>query len=211
MYLQDTQPRAGLSDAPARSLPEVKYCDPKLWGDVFTHWRLAVDAVKKINERLTLIKNSTNRIDFWNSGPEKIWFGNFSFAHFEQLQRNMQQIHDILRDPKLTIVCDEGLKHYGWSVPGFRRIKLGCLWKCAWLAAERTQTLIHEAAHIAWVVDLAEGRKSGAECAKKLAQQNCFKAMRNADNYGYYALHFIGAYQNASPDNCKKNYPIRAC
>jgi hypothetical protein len=200
-----------LSAAPAAPLPEVKYCDPKVWIDVFAHWRQAVDAVNRINDRLTLLEISTNRIGSWNSGPEKIWFGSFRLDHFEQLKRNMKQIQEILRDPKLTIVCDSDMKDYGLSFPGIRRIKLGALWKSASLAPEKTQTLIHEAAHIAGVVNVFEGRKSGVDCAKQLAEQNCFKAMRNADNYGYYALYFIGAYQSASASRCLKKYPTRAC
>ncbi len=212
MYVQNTDAGSMLSDAPARSLPEVKSCDPKVWGDVFAHWRLAVDAVNRINDRLTLLEISTNRIGSWNSGPEKIWFGSFQFDHFDRLKRNMKQIQDILRDPKLTIVCDEGMKAYGKAMPGVRRIKLGSAWKSEPLPHEKTQTLIHEAAHIAGVMNfLTEARKYGADCARKLAQQNCFKATRNADNYGYYALHFIGAYQNANATRCPKNYPTRAC
>ena len=53
--------------------------------------------------------------------------------------------------------------------------------------------------------ELAEKRKSGPACAKKLAMQNCFKAMRNADNYGYYTLNNIADYQNANPNDCMKN------
>lgn len=211
MYVQDTHSSAMLSDAPARTLPEVKYCDPKVWIDVFGHWRAAVDAVNRINDRLTLLKISTNRIGSWNSGPEKTYFGSFRFDHFEQLQKNMRQIQDILRDPKLTIVCDAGLKAYGQSWPGIRRIKLGAAWQAATLLPEKTQTLIHEAAHIAGVLNFPEKPKAGVHCAKKLAQVNCFKAMRNADNYGYYALHFIGAYQNANPSLCAETFPTRQC
>lgn len=211
MYVSNTPSSATLSDAPARTLPEVKYCDPKTWVDVFGHWRAALDAVNRINDRLTLLKISTNRIGAWNSGPEKIWFGSFRFDHFEQLQKNMQQIQDILRDPKLTIVCDPDLKDYGKAWPGIRRIKLGYAWQHATLLPEKTQTLIHEAAHIAGVLNFPEKPKSGPDCAKKLALQNCFKAMRNADNYGYYTLHFIGAYQNASAGRCLEKYPTRDC
>lgn len=219
MYVQpsdsNARPAQELGAAPAAaagSLPEVKSCDPKTWGDVFAHWRMAVDAVNKINDRLRMMAFMTNRIGFWTSGPERVWFGNFQLDHFDQLKRNMQQIQDILRDPQLTIVCDESFDKYGKAFPGIRRIKLGSGWKLETRQHEKTQTLIHESAHIAGVLNgLTEARKYGPACAKKLAQQNCFKAMRNADNYGYYALHFIGEYQSASPSACPSNYPTRAC
>ena len=201
-YAPKPKPRVG-------ALPTVNYCAPSTWGDVFSHWRTAVDAVARANDRLRLLKIVT-RVIAWRSGPEQVWFGNYTSEHFEQLTRNMQQIADILNDPKLTITCDPNMKAYGKSFPGIRQIKLGAAWLNERRPHERTQTLVHEAAHIAGVVNLPEGRKGQPACAKKLAQQNCFKAMRNADNYGYYALNYIGEYQNASPANCvdDKGKPI---
>jgi hypothetical protein len=142
------------------------------------------------------------------SGPEQTWFGNFSQEHFEKLSKNMQQIYDILRDKNLTITCDPKGNWYGKAVPfpGVRKITLGSAWRDETKSYEKTQTLIHEAAHLAGVVDreLAENRKYGPACAKKLAMQNCFKAMRNAENYGYYTLNNIADYHNADPKNCMK-------
>lgn len=176
-------------------------------GDVFSHWKIAVDSVARANDRLKLM-TVVNRLNAWSSGPEQTWFGDFRQEHFEKLSKNMQQIYDVLRDPKLTITCDPKLDKYALTVPGTRKIKLGSCWMQETRPYEKTQTLVHEAAHITGVVDIAEGRKYEPACAKRLAMQNCFKAMRNADNYGYYALNNIAEYQNADPNNCLKNEKV---
>ena len=108
-------------------LPTVLYCDPKDWGDVFNHLKMAVDSVARANDRLKLM-TFVNRLSAWISGPEQTWFGDFRQEHFEKLSKNMQQIYDILRNPKLTITCDSKLDAYGSSFPGILKIKLGrCL------------------------------------------------------------------------------------
>jgi hypothetical protein len=81
----------------------------------------------------------------------------------------MRRIYEVLSDPKLTITCDPKLKDYGLWFPGIRRIKLDSAWMNETRPYERTQTLVHEVAHIAGIVNIAEGRKYGPARAKRLA------------------------------------------
>ncbi len=80
----------------------------------------------------------------------------------------MRPIYKVLSDPKLTITCDPKLKDNGLSFAGIRRIKLGSAWMNETRPYESTQTLVHEAAHIAGILNIAEGRKYGLARAKRL-------------------------------------------
>jgi Lysine-specific metallo-endopeptidase len=150
----------------------------------------------------------------WNSNKEEevTWFGPYTSDNFAKVYRNFQKISEVLNSKRFKIVCKPRGKDYAHTVPMVHTIWLEWEWLKHGPHTERVQTIIHEAAHIALVVNLGEKKKSWPACAKKLAQQNCFKALRNADNYGYYALRHIAAYKNASAAACQsKDFPSRTC
>jgi Lysine-specific metallo-endopeptidase len=144
---------------------------------------------------------------------EVTWFGPYTSDNFRKIHRNFQQISEILSSKRFKVVCKPEKKFMASAAPLIHTMKLRSDWLNNGPHTERVQTIIHEAAHIALVVNfLSENKKYGPACAKKLAQQNCFKALRNADNYGYYALRHIPEYKSASAAACSSNYfPKRTC
>lgn len=83
---------------------------------------------------------------------------------------------------------------YARALPSIRRIHLGMAWitpgplTLGGPDPERVQTFVHEAAHIAGRFSSDEGDHYGPDSAKGLADET-MRATRNADNYGYYAIH----------------------
>lgn len=193
-------------------------------------------AVRRMNELVSL--SEMDRQKEWNKvgSAERTWFGGYRKVNFGKIHRAMLNIQQILKSNKLTIVC-EGRRNCKWKPNCCGSKKCYQEGKCTWGSSkwnsmhaseitiilrdvwfhcrdwnERVQTLVHEAAHVSGVTNVRESKKAGPSCAKKLAIQNCFKAIRNADNYGYYAMKDVPIYKSAKSSVCKFDFfPRRAC
>jgi hypothetical protein len=126
----------------------------------------------------------------WNGGAERIWFGDYSNARFGNVKNRMNGIAQALTDWKLDIRCNWAKSYYGDASPGVLRITLGSAWRDAPTSiSDKTQTFVHEAAHIRGAVLGGEIRhKYGVNDALDRAMRYPGTAVRTAENIGYYAV-----------------------
>jgi len=143
---------------------------------------------------MTLAANS-KRIELWNTGLGCGWFGEYSDRKFQKVLSTFGEVQWYLADPRLEVIGKSGMSSYGSALPGIRKIKLGADWVSPEFTdlfddeAERIQTFIHEATHIAGRVFAGEGNHYGRFDAQRLADAS-MRATRSSDNYGYYAIDF---------------------
>ena len=174
--------------------PDVKDCTDRL---VLDFWlaaaRNAFDAWLGLEGLSMLPEPDQGRA--WASGQERIWFGAYTPAAFKAVRRRMGRIEAFFRRPRITLKCSMSLSSYARSSPGVNRITLGKLWlvqdpleTASRHAMERTQTFIHEAAHIVGVNSTKEKKWYGLDCSRCLALQNPARARMSPDNYAYYAM-----------------------
>jgi hypothetical protein len=186
-----TDTRSARQLAPAKIVPfpnvPVDYIRQRLAAAVrvarFTHLGLASLVAKG------------NRADLWNSGLGAWWFGAYSDRKFEKVLSTFGEIQVYLADERLDVICKPHKSYFGNASPGIRRISLGTDWISPGFDdigkddAERVQTFVHEAAHIAGRVIALEGKHYGRTDAHALADAG-MRATRSADNFGYYAIDF---------------------
>ncbi len=174
--------------------PDVKDCTDPL---VLDFWsaaaRNAFDAWLRLEGLSMLPEADQGRA--WASGQEQVWFGQYSPAAFKAVRRRMERIEAFFRRPRITLKCLMRLPSYARSSPGVNHITLGKLWlvqdpleTASAHAMERTQTFIHEAAHIVGVNSAGERKWYGLTCSRCLALRHPARARMSPDNYAYYAM-----------------------
>ena len=148
---------------------------------------------------LTLAAKS-DKAELWNGGFDTWglgawWFGEYSDRKFEKVLATFNEIEWYLADARLDVICKPNMPKFGSALPGIRRIRLGSDWVTPDFGnlgkddAERVQTFVHEAAHIAGRVSTDESKHYGRTAAHGLTDAG-MRATRSADNYGYYAIDF---------------------
>lgn len=144
-------------------------------------------------KRLDAMSKSA-RIQAWDSGHELTYFGRYSDTHFNHVWRRIRMTNNALLGQRLTIVCDTTGSHKSCTGHGaYARPARKTMVLCkTWLSARdicwQVGLIIHEAAHLAWVLNSRHKQKYGEGKAKELARRSPLLARRNADNYAYYAL-----------------------
>lgn len=153
----------------------------------------AVRVSRFVYTGLQALAGKPNRADLWNSGLEMVWFGDYSEEKFAKVLATFGEISTFLASGELQVICKPRMSKFGKAWPGILKIKLGQDWIVPELEnraaddAERVQTFVHEAAHIAGRVSGSEFNHYGREDCLKLADAS-MKATRSADNFGYYAI-----------------------
>ncbi|MCA9137717.1 MAG: peptidoglycan-binding protein [Planctomycetales bacterium] len=161
----------------------------------------AVRVARMTKLTLHTLEAHKNLEALWNSGFEAWWFGEYSDRKFRKVIATFDSIVQHLTSPSLRVICDDEKGGYANANPGIRKITLGKLWMKPVIVnpngaaatvhddkAERIQTFIHEAAHIAGRTNgLSESHLYGRTPAHSLAGKG-MKSTRSADNYGYYAI-----------------------
>jgi hypothetical protein len=161
----------------------------------------AVRVARYAHMGLATMAAKSSREELWNGTPDEWglgawWFGAYSERKFEKVLSTFSEIQWILADARLNVIGKSGKSGYGSALPGIRKITIGALWVSPHYTdpmedeAERVQTFVHEAAHIAGRVFAGEGNHYGREDAHDLTLDDSMKATRSADNYGYYAIDF---------------------
>jgi hypothetical protein len=175
----------------AASAPAEIIGSPRMPEDMVRHHLTkAIHACLKTQYRLMRLASIADRERRWENGAEYTWFFTYSDRKLLNLRHIFPRICEILQSPKLRIVCDEKSPHCGVAIPLILHIKLGSGW-LALSDEEKTQTLIHEASHIAGRVVIDEGRWYGEEKARRMARwtyRRPMRALRSAENLGYYAM-----------------------
>lgn len=156
------------------------------------HLAEAIHACMKTQYRLIRLKQmpQSQAMMSWDKGPEGTWFFAYSEHKVDKLLHIFQNVTKILSSPELTIVCKDDCPLYGVAIPFIKRIKLGIAWANG-PDYEKTQTLVHEASHIAGRMVVDENRWYGPDAAKHMAHWSWRRPMRStrsADNLGYYAM-----------------------
>lgn len=185
--LTDSRAAKILAPATIESFPNVP--------EDYVRQRLAaaVRVARFVHQGLRDLEAKTNRADLWNSGLEMVWFGDYSDRKLEKVLATFNEIQFYLADPELKVICKARLPKFGKALPGIRKITLGQDWVVPELEnraaddAERVQTFVHEAAHIAGRISGREYKHYGREACKKLADAS-MRSTRSADNFGYYAI-----------------------
>jgi hypothetical protein len=186
-----TDPRSARQLAPAKIVPF-----PTVRED-YIRQRLAaaVRVARYTHLGLVTLAAKSNKVELWNRGLGDWWFGEYSDRKFEKVLSTFNEIQWYLADERLDVIGKPGKSGYASASPGIRRITLGSLWISPPFTpleddAERVQTFVHEAAHIAGRVFAGEGRHYGRDKAHGLTDAG-MRATRSADNYGYYAIDFV--------------------
>lgn len=154
------------------------------------HLDLAIQASIKTQHRLTRLASASDAEQQWDRGAEAAWFLQYSERKLRKLLQIFQSVTEILQHPNLKIHCDDKFDKYGEAHPYIKRIKLGSDWASA-DAYERTQSIIHEASHIAGRFIVNEGAWYGQQDSQSRAVKSWMfhmRATRNADSLGYYAM-----------------------
>ena len=116
------------------------------------------------------------------------WFGKYKTARGNEVEDNLDYIHDILWLKKLRFNCDCDTNDYAYVLPsGQNRI-----WICKsfWFPAQllgtnsRAGTLIHELAH---EIGMWSHPATGTAECEQLAVNKPQRAVRNPDSYEYFA------------------------
>ena len=130
----------------------------------------AVRVTESTQNRLRRVQLSADPEAEWNAGLERYWFGEYSERKFKKVQRTFDSIKKSLTNPRLVIKYRPKMDSYGKASPAILRIAIGDAWEnpppryfptIELQNAERVQTFVHEAAHIA-------GRTNGLTEGKKL-------------------------------------------
>lgn len=156
----------------------------------------AVRAARMAHLRLSAMGSKSDLQLRWNDAneAERIWFGDFSQMKYRKVLSTFAEIAVYLADRRLKVIGDTQETGYARALPSIRKIHLGMAWITPGKLTlggpdpERVQTFVHEAAHIAGRFSSDEGDHYGPDSAKELADET-MRATRNADNYGYYAIH----------------------
>jgi len=149
--------------------------------------RNAFDAWQRLEHLASMPEIERHRA--WATGEEQIWFGKYSPRAFRVVHRRMSRIEEFFRRPTVTIKFNPKMAGFGRASPAVNRITLGKEWiNSPSDPTERTQTFIHEAAHIVGLTIIGESKWYQTTCSRCLAQKSPFRARRNADNFGYYAM-----------------------
>src|SRR5262245_51938357 len=155
----------------------------------------AVRVARYTHLGLVTLAAKGDKVQRWNDGLGAGWFGEYSDQKFEKVLATFNEIQWYLTDRRLDVIGKSGKKGYASALPGIRRITLGALWVSPPFKdpfddeAERVQTFVHEAAHIAGRVSASERNHYGRKATHDLADAS-MRATRSADNYGYYAIDF---------------------
>jgi hypothetical protein len=178
--------------ASARSLApaEIEPFDGWTADQIRLRLAAAVRIAKVVQQRLNRLRGAANPQTIWiTDGPEQWWFGDYSAGKVGKIGHTFNVVYQTLGHRSLKVVCKGEKPFYGLAGVAIKRIVLGALWKSNNApVSERVQTFIHEASHIAGRVTLTEKHDYGQEASHALAGRK-MKATRNADNFGYYALH----------------------
>lgn len=167
------------------------FCKSSIWGNVSKYWKKAVRRVAKANDRLRFLdgKPENQRQSLWDqkNSLERKWFGQYSSGRFQKVRQGMLKIESRLRDNRLKIRC----RFIFPNLLGGAIIPYGIILYKGWQELssgdiDKVETIIHEAAHLVRVGRV--GEIAGYGRALKLAQNFPRRAVRRADNFGYYAM-----------------------
>ncbi|WP_434418253.1 eCIS core domain-containing protein [Nannocystis pusilla] len=177
--------------------------------------KLAVlSRLEGMNERRPKGRDVPERVQFWNENSFACWFGPYRGTRFRHVHRMLKKIDGILRDPEVVLHCREPEGKPGKSWASSRRsdkvVAVSGLWKDSErpytrnedphpetlrkakehegrMKLHRAATLVHEAAHFAGANRVLRETYDREDCAA-LARKSPFRAVRNADNYGWFVL-----------------------
>lgn len=160
---------------------------------VRTALHLATTYAKLSSQRLNYLYSlpTSQQKKQWNTGAEKIWFGEYNERRLRNVRNRMRKIVKTLESPLLVISCNWQKPWMGFASPGVLDIALGVEWRdLPNDHVKKTQTFIHEAAHIRGAVLGGDNIKKyyGVKAAKKRAFCRPSIAIRTAENIGYYAV-----------------------
>ena len=160
---------------------------------VRTALQVAATYAKLASQRLNYLSSLPTRQQKakWKAGPEKTWFGTYKKSRLINVRNRMWKIAQTLKDPLLVISCNWNKAWLGYASPGIRDITLGRGWKdLPSNHVKKTQTFVHEAAHIRHAVLGGDNIRKyyGVAAAKKRAVHRPGIAIRTAENIGFYAV-----------------------
>ena len=177
--------------------------------------KLAVlSRLEGMSERRTKGREVPERIQFWNENSFACWFGPYRGTRFRHVHRMLKKIDVILRDPEVALHCrePEGQPTVGWATSrrSDKVVAVSGTWKDSErpytqnedphpetlrkakehegrMGVHRAATLVHEAAHFAGANRVLKEAYDREDCAD-LARKSPFRAVRNADSYGWFVL-----------------------
>jgi Lysine-specific metallo-endopeptidase len=173
---------------PEGPLPRIINCNTRVWGNVASYWREAVNRVARANQRLNSLAKMTQsrRQGAWQD-LEETWFGQYDERRFRTVREGMLKIGIRLKDPRLKINCSRAFRGLLGGALAPRTILLYAGWRDLRSGdIDKVETIIHEAAHLTGVGRIIE--RAGYYQAQDRAKTHPDRAVRRADNYGYYAM-----------------------
>jgi hypothetical protein len=137
-------------------------------------------------------KGRENRELTWRALGFPEWFGEFNNTSLLALRFRFRTIKRTLAGSSLRIECNK-LQSYVCRKDPYAHVEPGIwtIWLCpsywcesGFASEEKTQTFVHEAAHI---VALGTDARYFPDDSRDLAQTNPARARANADNLAYFA------------------------
>lgn len=118
------------------------------------------------------------------------WFGNYAESRYSHVSQAYAKINNVLKNKTLTAYCpNDCSNYYAYVYPAFpdKIFFCGGFWKAPESGTRcKAGVVIHEVSHfnaVAGTDDIAYGKDG----AKNLARNKPDKAVRNADNYAFFA------------------------
>lgn len=122
----------------------------------------------------------------------KTWFGAYTATRYDTVSDNFVNIYDALQNRQMEFNCDCDPAYssaYAYVYPSapYEVYLCGAFWTAPLNGANsRADTLVHEVSHFTVVAD-TDDIVYGQTGSKNLATNNPGQAIKNADNYAYFA------------------------
>jgi peptidyl-Lys metalloendopeptidase len=134
--------------------------------------------------------DSLNYLNTGTVGPRyTTWFGKYSSSNYNTVRSHFSSITDAMNNAPVTFncTCTDSAYAYVYSNQPYTIYLCNAFWSAPATGTDsKAGTLIHEMSHFSVVAGTAD-YAYGQTAAKRLAQQNPKRAIKNADSHEYFA------------------------
>jgi len=136
---------------------------------------------------------SLNSLNYLNTGTVgaryTTWFGKYSSSNYNAVRNNFSAIQSAMNSASVTFdcACTDSAYAYVYSNQPYKIYLCNAFWSAPATGTDsKAGTLVHEMSHFSVVAGTGD-YAYGQTAAKRLAQTNPKRAIKNADNHEYFA------------------------
>ncbi len=134
--------------------------------------------------------NSSNYLNAGTVGARyTTWFGNYSSSNYNTVRSNFSKISTAMNNAAVTFncTCTDSAYAYVYSNQPYTIYLCNAFWSAPATGTDsKAGTLVHEMSHFTVVAGTGD-YAYGQTAAKRLAQTNVKRAIKNADSHEYFA------------------------